>query len=156
MKHTDTLPGGGYDANYSALSIYQKIWGCYDAVRDDAEKVALVHRRYVTRIIASWDCPHRDGIYECRKSSLWQNWGPVTILGFRTTGMGNSMLKLRRPLGSLNFNMGLSIPVGRYPNIVTPPRVLILYKDVVLAFSVWLTPSWRKGSPQEVFNKELY
>ena len=48
--------------------------------------------------------------------------GAETILGFRPTTMGNSMLKLGRPIGGLNFNMGLPIPVGRNPNIVTPPR----------------------------------
>ena len=40
--------------------------------------------------------------------------------------MGNSMLKLGRPVGRLNFNMELPIPVGRNPNIATPPRYQIM------------------------------
>ena len=45
--------------------------------------------------------------------------GGVSILGFRPTGMGNSMLKLRRPTSRPNFNMELPILVGRNPDIVT-------------------------------------
>ena len=50
--------------------------------------------------------------------------GGVTILGFRPTGMGISMVKLRRPTGRPNFNMELPILVGRNPNIVTVPLPL--------------------------------
>ena len=58
------------------------------------------------------------------KLVLGLNWpclGTVTILGFRQISMGDSMLKLRRPVGRLNFNMDLPIPVGLNPNSVTPP-----------------------------------
>ena len=41
--------------------------------------------------------------------------------------MGNSMLKLRRPTGRLNFNMELPIPVGRNPDIVTVPWLLLTF-----------------------------
>ena len=34
----------------------------------------------------------------------------ITILGFRPTVMGDSMLKLRRLVGCLNFNKELPIP----------------------------------------------
>ena len=46
----------------------------------------------------------------------------ATILGFRPTGVGNSMLQLGRPVGRLNFNMELPIPVGRNPNIDTAAK----------------------------------
>ena len=48
--------------------------------------------------------------------------GLISITRFRLASMGNSMLKERRPEGRLFFNMGLTIPVGRNPNIDTTPR----------------------------------
>ena len=54
-----------------------------------------------------------------RDGALYQ--GTVTVLGF-CGNLGNSMLKLGRPVGRLNFNMGLPILIRRNPNIVVPPR----------------------------------
>ena len=45
------------------------------------------------------------------------SWGPYQYLGLGLTGMGNSMLKLRRTAGRLNFNMALPMPLGPNPNI---------------------------------------
>ena len=47
--------------------------------------------------------------------------GAVSILGFPLIIMGHYMLKIRRPVGRLNFNMELPIPVGRNPDIDTTP-----------------------------------
>ena len=44
--------------------------------------------------------------------------------------MAFSMLKIRRPLGRLIFNMGMAIPGKTVFLIETAPRVLFQYKDL--------------------------
>ena len=46
--------------------------------------------------------------------------------------MAISVLKIRRPLGRLIFNMGIAIPGKTVFLIETAPWALIQYKDVVL------------------------
>ena len=52
--------------------------------------------------------------------------------------MAISMLKIRRPLGRLIFNMGIAIPGKTVFLIETAPRALIQYKDAIL-------PQYRKS-----------
>ena len=46
--------------------------------------------------------------------------------------MAISMLKIRRPLGRLIFNMGIAIPGKTVFLIETAPRAQIQYEDVIL------------------------
>ena len=76
------------------------------------------------------DCTPEDAAAVTCKGGYFSNQGTVTISGFRPTGMGNSVLKLRGPVGRLYFNMGLPVPVRRNPNIVTPPTAPFQYRDI--------------------------
>ena len=60
------------------------------------------------------------------------------------------MLKLRRTVGRLNFNMELPIPVGRNPNIVMFYIIISKRHQVVVCFQEF---DWAAG--QELMNRLL-